>query len=231
MEMLAGQTVLITGAKGGLGNFVTHAFLNAGAMVAGASRSISDADFPHPCFAAFPAELSSGESARILVQMVVARFGAIDVLVHLVGGFAAATIADTDSQTLERMLELNLRSAFHTIQAVLPVMRSQRRGRIVAIGSRAAIDGNAGAGAYSTSKAALVALIRAVAAENKEFGVTANILMPGTMDTPANPASSPGADYSKWVQPAHVAGVIASLATPVYAPVSGALIPVYGAEL
>ena len=231
METLTGQAVLITGAKGGLGNFVTQAFLDAGAMVAGASRSISDDDFRHPCFAAFPAELSSGESARRLVQTVQARFGRIDVLVHLVGGFAAGSIGDTDSQTLERMLELNLRSAFHTVQAVLPIMRSQRRGRIIAIGSRAAIDGTAGAGAYGASKAALVALMRAVAAENKAFGVTANVVLPGTMDTPANRSASPGADYSKWVQPAHVAGVIASLATPVYAPVSGALIPAYGAEL
>jgi NAD(P)-dependent dehydrogenase (short-subunit alcohol dehydrogenase family) len=148
-----------------------------------------------------------------------------------VGGFAAGAVADTDAKVLDQMLDVNLRSAFYAIQATLPVMREQLAGRIIAIGSRAAVEGNAGVGAYSASKAALAAVIRAVAAENKEFGITANLVMPGTMDTPGNRAANPQADLSRWVQPADVAGVIVSLASQSYAPVSGALIPVYGKEL
>jgi NAD(P)-dependent dehydrogenase (short-subunit alcohol dehydrogenase family) len=231
MNSLQGSVALITGAKGGLGTFVTEAFLEQGATVAGASRSIRDDDFRHPCFAAFPAELSDATAARALVEAVVNRFGRLDVLVHLIGGFAAGSVSETDSKTLDRMMDLNFRSAFYAVQAVLPVMRPQGSGRIVAIGSRAAVDANAGVGAYSASKAALVAFMRAVGAENKQHGITANVVMPGTMDTPANRAASPAADFTRWVQPGHVAGVIASLASQWYAPVSGALIPAYGGDL
>ena len=231
MSSLDGKVALITGAKGGLGTFVTNAFLSEGAIVAGSSRSIRDQDFAHTRFAAYPAELSDTARARALAESVVRRFGRIDVLVHLVGGFAAGAVADTDAKVLDQMLDVNLRSAFYAIQATLPVMREQLAGRIIAIGSRAAVEGNAGVGAYSASKAALAAVIRAVAAENKEFGITANLVLPGTMDTPGNRAANPQADFSRWVQPADVAGVIVSLASQSYAPVSGALTPVYGKEL
>ena len=96
MNGLQGKVVLVTGAKGGLGTFVTNAFLEAGATVAGASRSIQDSDFAHPRFAAFPAELSSPDSARPLVAGVLNRFGKLDVLVHTVGGFTGgSSVADT----------------------------------------------------------------------------------------------------------------------------------------
>src|SRR5690242_8508952 len=108
------KVVLITGAKGGLGTFVTNVFLEAGARVFGVSRSIADSDFPYEGFTAMPAELSSSGSARDLVDAVVARSGRIDGLVHLMGGFAGGQpVAETEDATLERMLDLNLRSAFH----------------------------------------------------------------------------------------------------------------------
>lgn len=227
MPSLEGKVALITGAKGGLGSFVTQTFLNEGASVAGASRSIRDEDFPHARFTAFAAELSDSSAAEALARAVVERFGRIDVLVHLIGAFAMGS----DPNTLEQMLTVNLRAALMVAEAVLPVMRKQRCGRIVAIGSRAALEKNAGAGAYSASKAALAALMRAIAAENKEFGITANVVMPGTMDTPANRRSQPQADFTKWVQPAHVAGVIVSVVSDAWVPVSGALIPAYAGEL
>lgn len=103
MNGLQGKVVVITGAKGGLGSFVTNAFLEAGATVAGVSRSIQDSDFEHPRFTAFPAELASAESARPLVAAVMARFGKLDVLVHTVGGYAGGLpVADTDEGTLEQ---------------------------------------------------------------------------------------------------------------------------------
>ena len=232
MNSLEGKVVLVTGAKGGLGTHVTNALLSAGATVAGVSRSINDSDFLHPRFAGIPAELCSSEAARSVASAVAARFERVDVLVHLVGGFAGGVpVADTDESTLEQMLDLNLRSAFYIIKAVLPYMREQRKGRLIGVGSRAAVDGNACAGAYSASKAALIVMMRAVAAENSDRCISANVVLPGTMNTPANRAANPNADTSKWVEPVQVANLIVGLASDDLAQVNGAAIPIYGREV
>lgn len=119
---------------------------------------------------------------------------------------------------------------FHVSRAVIPVMREQGSGRVISIGSRSAVEPIAGSGAYSVSKAALVALIRSIAVENRDYGINANIVLPGTMDTPANRKASPDADFSRWVPPHQVARVIVSLASEDYAAVNGAAIPIYGGE-
>lgn len=126
MNALEGKVTLVTGAKGGLGSFVTEAFLAAGAKVVGVSRSIQASDFSHPEFTAMAAELSSGEAARRLAEEVVASFGRIDALVHVMGGFAGGkSVAETDDATFEKMLDLNFRAAFFIARAVLPQMRQQ----------------------------------------------------------------------------------------------------------
>lgn len=230
--MLEGKVALITGASGGLGAPVTRAFLDAGASVIGVSRSIQASDFPHPAFTAMSAELTSGEAARSVADALAERFGRIDVLAHLVGGFAGGEpVEETSDATLEQMLELNLKSAFYVIRAVLPHMRRQGGGRILAIGSRAAVEPASRIGAYAASKAALVALIRTVARENKDWGVTANVVLPATMDTPANRAAEPGADFTRWVQPAQVAALLVHLASEAASQITGAVIPVYGRQL
>jgi len=232
MPVLDNKVALITGAKGGLGGFVTEAFLQAGATVAGVSRSIQASDFPNLRFTAISAELASGDAARQLAATVVERWGRIDILVHLVGGFAGGQpVHETDDETLNRMLDMNLKSAFHVARAVLPHMRNQGGGRILAIGSRAAVEPSPDAGAYAASKAALVSLIRTIAAENKDRCISANVILPGTMDTPANRKSDPGADYSKWVQPSQVANLLITLAADSASQVSGAVLPIYGAGL
>src|SRR5271165_6873809 len=208
------KVVLITGFNGGLGTFVTDSFLEAGARVIGVSRTIASSDPQRLRFSAMAAELSNGENAAKLVEAVAAQWGRIDGLVHLIGGFAGGqSIADTDDATLERMLDLNLRSAFYIIRAVLPRMREQESGRIIAIGSKAAVEPAPMAGVYAASKAGLVSLIRTVARENTDRRVSANVVLPGTMDTPANRAADPGADFSKWVQPCQVAKLLAHLMT------------------
>ena len=110
-------------------------------------------------------------------------------------------------------------------------MRSAKAGRIIAIGSRAAENPGPTVGAYSASKAALVSLIRTVALENKDAGITANTILPGTIDTPANRKAMPGADTTTWVQPASIASLIVWLASDAGKDVTGAAIPVYGAAL
>jgi NAD(P)-dependent dehydrogenase (short-subunit alcohol dehydrogenase family) len=232
MERLDDKTALITGAKGGLGTHVTQTFLAAGANVVGVSRSIQQTDFPHPRFSAVPGELSSREAAQAIANAVAGRFRRIDILVHLVGGFAGgAPVAETEDATFERMLDLNLRSAFHILRAVIPVMRASGSGRIVAIGSRAAVEPQPFIAAYSASKSALVTLMRSVAMENKDSGITANVILPGTMDTPANRAADPAADVTKWIDPQQVANLALWLVSDAASQVTGSVIPVYGKEL
>jgi NAD(P)-dependent dehydrogenase (short-subunit alcohol dehydrogenase family) len=226
------KVVLITGANGGLGAFVTNAFLETGALVAGVSPTIRNSDFPHPPFEAIPAELTSGDAARAVAGTVIAKWGKIDALVHLVGGFSGGkTVSETDDATIEKMLNMNLLAAFHMLRAVLPEMRAKGTGRILAIGSRTAVEPQPGVGAYSASKAALVSLVRTVALENKDRGISANVVLPGTMDTPANRAAMPRADFSKWVQPSQIASLLVHLASDQASQISGAVIPVYGSEL
>jgi NAD(P)-dependent dehydrogenase (short-subunit alcohol dehydrogenase family) len=160
---------------------------DAGATVIGTSRKIQQSDFNNRNFTALPAEISTHEGAKGLVDQVVKLCGKLDVLVHTVGGFAGGqSIAETDDATLQRMFELNLNSVFHILRASIPTLRQTGNGRIIAIGSRAALEPGAGVGAYSASKAAMVSLIRTAALENKDAGLTANVILPGTMDTPGN---------------------------------------------
>ena len=227
---MTGRIALVTGANGGLGTYVTKALLDAGFSVVGLAPRIQQSDFDNPNFTALPAALDSLAAAKKAADTVIARFGKLDVLAHLVGGFAGGqTVADTDDATFQRMFDMNLHSAFHTLRAVLPHMRKAKAGRI--IGSRAAEAPGASVGAYSASKAALVSLIRTVALENKDAGITANAILPGTMDTLANRNAMPGADVSQWVQPASVASLIVWLAGDAGKDVTGAAIPVYGGGL
>jgi len=229
---MKGKIVLVTGANGGLGTYVTQAFLDAGATVIGTSRKILQSDLNNPNFTALPAEISTSEGAKILVDQVVARFGKLDVLAHTVGGFAGGrSVTDTDDATFQRMLDLNLNYVFHILRAAVPPLRQTGNGRIIAIGSRAAIEPGVGLGAYSASKAAMVSLIRTVALENKDAGLAANVILPGTMDTPTNRKEIPNADFSRWVRPATVAGLIAWLAGEAGKDVNGAVIPVYGVDV
>jgi NAD(P)-dependent dehydrogenase (short-subunit alcohol dehydrogenase family) len=229
---MTGKIALVTGADGGLGVHVTRALLDAGASVVGLARRIKQSDFDHPSFMALPASLSNPDAAMKAVDTVISRYGKIDVLAHLVGGFAGGqSVADTDDETFQRMFDMNVNSAFHILRAVIPRMRSGRGGSIIAIGSRAAENPGAAVGAYSASKSALVSLIRTVALENKDAAITANVILPGTIDTPANRKAMPHADFSTWVQPSSIASLIIWLARDAGRDVTGASIPVYGQGL
>lgn len=223
------KVVLVTGANGGLGSYITRSFLDAGAMVVGSSRKIHESDFPSPNFVAMPAELLDRESAKTLIDGVLRRFGKLDVLTHTVGGFAGGqSVAQTDEATFQHMLDLNLNSLFHILRAAIPVLRESANGRIIAIGSRAAVEPGAGVGAYSASKAAIISLMKTVALENGDAGVTANVILPGTIETAANRKAMPDADFSKWVQPANIASLVLWLADDGAKEISGAAIPIYG---
>ncbi len=132
--------------------------------------------------------------------------GPIEALVHLLGGFGGGqAVAETSDKTWDGMMNLNLRAAFCAMRAVLKPMTAAKYGRIVAVGSRAAVEPMPNFAAYAVSKAALVALVKNVAAENKDLGITANVVLPSTIDTPLNRQAMPKSDFSRWVKPESIA--------------------------
>jgi NAD(P)-dependent dehydrogenase (short-subunit alcohol dehydrogenase family) len=206
---------------------VTQRFLATGATVIGTDRSISERDFAAPNFVALPTDLTKSAAVASAISSVVERYRRLDVLVHLVGGFAAGkSVAETDDGTWQQMQDLNLTAAFYLLRAAIPHLRKSGSGRVVAIGSLAAIEPHAGLGAYVTFKSALVSLVRTVALENKDAGLTANVVLPGTMNTPANRKAMPAADSSKWVKPADVADLILWLADERAKNITGTAIPI-----
>jgi len=128
------------------------------------------------------------------------------------------------------MFDLNLNCVFHILRAAVPPLRKTGNGRVIAVGSRAALEPGIGVGAYSASKGAMVSLLKTVALKNKDAGLTATVILPGTMDTPANRQAIPSADVSKWVQPATVVELVVWLAGEAGKDVNGSVIPVYGKD-
>ena len=231
-KILAGKIAVVTGANGGLGRHVTQALLDAGATVVGISQKIQQADFDSSSFMALTADITSATGAQKIIDDTIAHFARLDVLVHTVGGFAGGTpVHEIDDATFQKMFDLNLNSTLYLLRSAIPAMRKTRNGRVIAIGSRAAVDPGANVGAYSSSKAAMVSLVRTVAQENKDVGITANVILPGTIDTAANRKDMPKADVGKWVQPASIASLIVWLASEAGKDVNGAMIPVYGADV
>jgi len=208
-----------------LGGAVVSAFLGTGAQVFGVDRSWKSN--PHAGSAFHPVEADVTTVAGCAAAVSAAE--PVDTLVHLVGGFAGGSpVAQSDEAVWDQMMNLNLRSAFLMIRAALPNMIERRRGRILAIGSRAGVEPLAGFSAYTVSKSGLGTLIKTVALEVKDSGITANVVLPSVIDTPANRAAMPKADYSKWVTPQSIAHLLVWLASDAASDVNGAAIPIYG---
>ncbi len=218
------MNVLITGANGGLGTQVCQEFLTSGARVIGVSREWKTA----APFRTISVDVSTAEGCESMVTQAL-EHGPLDALVHLVGGFAGGSgVAETSDETWDKMMNINLRTAFCCIRAALKPMQAAGRGRIVAVGTRMAVEPAPNFAAYAVSKAALVALIKNVAAEGQKFGVTANVVLPSTIDTPPNRAAMPKADFSSWVNPESIAKLLVFLVSDAAADTSGAVIPIYG---
>jgi NAD(P)-dependent dehydrogenase (short-subunit alcohol dehydrogenase family) len=229
LQRMQGKIVFISSAKGGLGSVITESFLTQGATVIGASREISAADFPQANFTPLTVDLTNPSEVRLAIGKVIADHGRLDVLVHVLGGFAGGDpITATTDKTWEKMRKLNLDSAFYVLREAIPHLRKSSNGRIVAIGSLAAEEPHANLGAYVIFKTALTTLIQTVALENADAGVTANVVLPATMDTPGNRAAMPQEDVSKWVQPQDVANLVLWLADDSARHVTGAAIPIEG---
>ena len=219
---MKGKVILITGGAGALGQTVVRAFVSAGASVI-----LGDLNpVQLPGVTALKADFTDHTQVRGLVNEVIQSSGRLDALVNLIGGFATGRVVDTDVSLWQRMLAMNLTSAFLLSQAVLPSMLERRQGRIVHVAAQAALEPFPGAAAYIVSKAGLVALIRTLSKELNGSGVTVNGVLPSTIDTPANRKAMPEADLSKWARPESIARTLAFLASDDANQINEALIPI-----
>jgi NAD(P)-dependent dehydrogenase (short-subunit alcohol dehydrogenase family) len=226
------NTALITGGTGGLGSAVTGAFVEAGWRVVVpwiAERELERLDH-HSRVHPVKADLFDPESAREVVAVAAENPEApLKAVVNLVGGFAAGgRVHETPVEEFEQQLTLNLRPTYVTSQAALPHLIAGGGGAIVCVSSRAGVRPFAGAAGYITAKAAVLALVDAMATEYRDDGVRVNAILPSVIDTPANRKSMPTADFDTWVTPAQIARVILFLCADDSGVVSGAHLPVYG---
>ncbi|MDP9132466.1 MAG: SDR family oxidoreductase [Nitrospirota bacterium] len=217
------KVVLIAGGGGALGQTVTPACVNAGAQVITADRTVSPQTSG---WTALQADVTDEADVLRLVSDVMQRHGRLDVLINLVGGFALGRVVETDVALWQRMLAMNVTTAFLLSKAVVPRMVTQGTGRILHVAAWAAVEPFPGAAAYIVAKSSLLTLIEVLALELKGSGVTVNAVLPTTIDTPANRASMPDVDPSTWTRPASIAETLLFLASEDASQVSGAAIPV-----
>src|SRR5262245_51874316 len=221
---LAERHVVITGAAGGLGPAVVEAMLAGGAIGHLPLREDSDRVPRHKRILAVEGVDLTDEAA---VTSFYARCPPLWASIHIAGGFKAALIGDTTLADLRAQLDMNLATAFLCSREAVRNMRLKAAGgRIVSVGSRAAVVATGFSVAYTAAKAAVGAMVRAMADELVDERILVNAVVPGTIDTPANRAAMPHVDPGKWTKPADIAAVIAWLVSPAQTVTSGALIPV-----
>jgi NAD(P)-dependent dehydrogenase (short-subunit alcohol dehydrogenase family) len=226
------RTVLVTGGTGALGGAVVDTFLDGGwrvvcTWIASEERERIAA---REGLDLVEADLFDEQAVSAAVQLAAGDGDApLRAVANLVGGYLAGPlVADLGLDDFERQFRLNLRPTFLVTRAAIPALVAAGGGGIVCISARAAERPFPGAAAYAASKAAVATFAQAVAVEYRDAGVRCNAVLPSVIDTPANRASEPDADHSRWVQPAAIAEVIAFLCSDESAPVSGAAVPVYG---
>jgi NAD(P)-dependent dehydrogenase (short-subunit alcohol dehydrogenase family) len=230
----ATSVVVVTGAFGVLGRAVADAFASRGARLALLDVAPQPPATIREHVGVAPllfggVDLTDMEATRRVMAATAMRFGGIDVLVNIAGGFQWEKLENGDPETWDQLYAMNLRTAVVCCKAVLPAMLERGAGRIINIGAAAAAARTgAGMGAYAASKAGVQRLTESLADEVKDHGITVNAILPGTIDTPRNRADMPDADFSRWVAPQAIADVIVFLATDAARAVTGASIPVLG---
>lgn len=220
------QVIAVTGGHGVLGQAVVKAALAQGCKVAVIDHA-SGHPVPEGVLELGGVDLTDAAAAKTAIDGVVARFGRLDALLNIAGGFVWQTADDADP-AWERMFRLNLTTALNASRAALPHLKASSEGRIVNVGANAAIRSAAGMGAYAASKAGVHRLTESLAEELKDTPVTVNAVLPSILDTAQNRKDMPDADPAKWVQPSDLAAVMLFLASPASRAVTGALIPVTG---
>jgi len=215
------RSVLITGGTGGLGGAVTRAFVEAGWRTVVPYRTK-----PPEGVVAVRADLTDPSSVSE-VAAAAARDAPLKAVVNLVGGFAmGGRVHETPIEEFEAQFRTNLRPTYLVCSAALPHLINAGGGSIVCLSSRAALQPFPGAAGYIASKAAVLALVDALATEYRHEGVRVNAVLPGVIDTPANRESMPGSNREDWVSPEDIAKTILFLAGDESSTISGARIPV-----
>jgi len=231
--MAEAAVAMITGAAGGLGRAVAAGFAAVGARLVlldlqakSLEAAFGGGDEKRLLVAA---DLADGEAVKAAVAAAEARFGRIDALCNIAGGFhMGEPVHETSDDQWRRMIELNAGSVLRTARAVVPGMIARKSGKIVNVAAMGGLTGGATMAAYAASKSAVIRLTEAMALELRDQGINVNAVLPSTIDTPANRAAMPGADFNRWVPPAALADVILFLASDAARAINGAAIPVVG---
>lgn len=222
---MSDRVIAITGGHGVLGRAVVEAALAEGLKVAVIDHATHPA--PEGVLEVGGVDLTDPAQADRAVAAVIDRFGRLDGLLNIAGGFVWQTVDDADP-AWDRIHALNVTTAVNASRAALSHLKGSPEGRIVNVGSAAALKAGAGMGAYGAAKAGVHALTQALAEELKDTSVTVNAVLPSIIDTPANRQDMPNADPAQWVAPADLAAVILFLASPASRAMTGALVPVTG---
>ncbi|MCX4245671.1 3-oxoacyl-ACP reductase FabG [Paraliomyxa miuraensis] len=223
--------VLVTGGSGGLGTAVTALMLAKGAQVTVPvvdDRQVAHLRHDLGADADRVATPRADLRDEAEVQRVIDAMPRVDAALCLVGGFAMGPTDAFAVEDLRAQLELNVVTTFLVIKHALRRMKETGYGRIVTVGSRAAVEPPGGLAAYAAAKAAVVALTKSVAEETRQLDITANCVLPSVIDTPANRAAMGDADASQWVTPRRLAESIAFLASEAAGELRGGTLPVYG---
>jgi NAD(P)-dependent dehydrogenase (short-subunit alcohol dehydrogenase family) len=230
------RVIVLTGGTGGLGTAVVkrlagHAYSFAVTyLVPEEARLFEKAvEVAEDRLMLSRVDATNTAEVTAFMQQVADRFGAVHSVCSLVGGWAGGRdVEETDDVRFDRMIDVNLRSAFATVRAAIPHIKEAGWGRILLIGSRAAGEFPAGQAAFNAAKAGVAALGMTVAQELEDTGITANVIVPSVIDTPATRKALPFADYINWPTPDEIAAVIEFVLSDASAVISGATIPVYG---
>ena len=224
---MQGKVIVVTGALGALGKVVAETAQARGAHIAGIDHAPSQLAATPGRIEIGGVDLSDAAQARTAVETAAKHFGRLDALINIAGGFSFETVAEGDPKTWQRMYALNVLTALNASRAAIPHLQASSAGRIVNIGAMGALQAGSGMGPYAASKAGVHRLTEALAAEHKGK-ITVNAVLPSIIDTAANRASMPKADFTKWVTPKELAEVILFLAGDAASAVTGALLPVNG---
>lgn len=220
------RSIIVTGGFGILGQAVAEAFAAQGDKVARIDFAAAPASVVAGALDIGGVDLTDADATKTALEQVVAAQGGIDVLVNVAGGFVWETLEGGSIDSWAKMQAMNLMSNATITKLALPHLIAADEARIINIGAGAALKAGMGMGAYAASKSGVHRLTEALAEELAGQGVTVNAILPSIIDTPTNRADMPDADFSQWVKPQAIAGVIFFLASPAAAPITGALIPV-----
>lgn len=226
-------TVMITGASGNLGRAVAAAFEANGAQVALVDRQRDRLERHYGIETAqrlyLVADLTHPDALQAAARSAMDRFGGIDVLCNIAGGFRMGPpVHETPDADWDFLFAINTRTVVNAARAVVPHMLAAGHGKIVNVGAYGALKGSADMAAYIASKSAVIRITESMAAELRERNINVNCVLPTTLDTPENRAAMPKADPAKWVAPADLANVIVFLASDAARAVHGTAIPVTG---